>query len=130
MNRKGKHYKWETMNKSNKTTLDEVIIDVVAYMELSVASRKYLKATKRFNPKIDFRLQVEAEFCINLLVNIFKLSKSFIVNAQHTVSNHEKFKEEVKRFCNSIIPEKPLIVTDNLGREMAKIIQQDGFGKK
>jgi len=93
-------------------------------MELVKAGRQYLKATRRFNEKLDFRLSVEEEFCMGALEYLFKVSKTFIADAQRMV--HVKgFEEEVKKFCDSIVREKPLITTDNLGKEMAQIIGRD-----
>lgn len=118
--------KWSYASKSGKRGSDGEAVSFIKYMELAKASRKHLKATNRFNPKIDFRLSVEVEFCEAALEYIFKVTKAFIANTRHMILSNEKgFEEEVERFCEGIIPTKPTIVTKNLVGEMAQIIQRD-----
>ena len=115
--------KWGKISGSGKRTLDDVALNFVKYMELAKAARIYLKATNRYKLKIDFMLEVEANFCLDALERIFRVSKAWIAEAQKFVlSDKEKFRDEVKGFSDGAIPEKPLIVTGNLEGEMAKII--------
>jgi len=118
--------KWGHASKSGKRDSEDKAVSFIKYMELAKASRKYLKATNRFNSKIDFRLSVEAEFCLAALEHVFKVTKAFIAKVQHMIlSDEETFKKEVERFCEGIVPTKPTIVTKNLEGEMAQIIQRD-----
>lgn len=128
MNRKRKKNrpKWSYVGKLGKRSLDEVASGFVTYMELAKAARKYLKATNRFKPKIDYRLYIEADFCMYSLLYIFKVTKAFIKDVQDMLLlDKETFKEEVKKFSNSIIPEVPTLITKDLVGEMAQIIQRD-----
>lgn len=101
-------------------------VSLVKYMELATASRGHLEKTNRFNPKIDFRLLIEAEFCLATLQYLFKVTKAFIADVQKSVHDNEKeFEEEVKQFSDGIIPEAPLIITKDLEGEMGKIMQHD-----
>jgi len=118
--------KWGHVGKLGKRSLDEVASGFVTYMELAKAARKYLKATNRFNPKIDSRLYIESEFCMYALLYLFRVTKAFVRNVQDTIFlDKDAFKEEVKRFSDGVIPEAPTIVTKNLVGEMAQIIQRD-----
>jgi len=128
---KGKK-KWATLGGKNKRSLDSVAVSFIRYAELAKAARIYFKATNRFDPKMDFKLFIEAEFCVGTLLHFFKVTKSFIANMQHVVVTGEKFKEEVKEFCEGLIPERSRLVTKNLEGEMAQIMQRDktaGKGK-
>lgn len=124
--RKKSRPKWSYASKSGRQSSDDEAMSFIKYMELAKASRKHLKATNRFNPKIDFRLSVEVEFCLGALEYIFKVTKAFIAKAQHMILRDEEgFKKEVERFCEGIAPAKPTIITKNLVGEMAQIIQRD-----
>ena len=117
-----KRPKWGKVSGPSKKTLNDVALNFVKYMELAKAARNYLKATNRYKPKIDFMLQVEADFISNSLKEIFKVSDAFIIEAREFIFfDKEKFKDEVKRFSDGAIPEKPLIVTGNMKGELAKI---------
>jgi len=118
--------RWGYTGKSDRRGSDDKAVNFIKYMELAKASRKHLKATNRFNTRIDFRLSVEAEFCLGALEYIFKVTKAFIAKVQHMIlQDEEGFKKEVERFCEGIIPTKPTIITKNLVGEMAQIIQRD-----
>ena len=128
MNKKGKKNrpKWGHVGKLGKRSLEEVASGLITYMELAKAARKYLKATKRFNPRIDFRLSIEIDFCMYVLLYLFKVTKAFVRSTQDAILlDKEAFKEQVKKFSDGIIPEAPTIVTKNLVGEMAQIIQRD-----
>jgi len=122
---------WGKAPRSSKKTLENVALNFIKYMELAKAARGYLKATNRFKPKVDFMLQVEADFCLTSLESLFRVSKAFVIDGQKLVlADVEQFKEEVKRFSDGCIPERPLIVTGNLEQEMTKIIgNKEAFGK-
>jgi len=127
--RKGKK-KWATSGGREKRSLDSVAVSFIRYAELAKAARIYFKATNRFDPKMDFKLFIEAEFCMGTLLHFFKVTKSFIASIQHMVLESEKFKEEVKEFCEGLIPERSRLVTKNLEGEMAQIMQRDKAIKK
>lgn len=130
--RKKSRPKWGHVGKLSKRSLEEVASGLVTYMELAKAARKYLEATKRFNPRIDFRLSVEAEFCMSALLSLFKVTKAFVKSTQDMILlDKEAFKEQVKKFSDGIVPEAPTIVTKDLVGEMAQIIQRDkNLGKR
>lgn len=118
--------KWAHVGKLGKRSLTDVASGLVTYMELAKAARKYLKATNRFNPKIDSRLLVEADFCMYVLLYLFRVTKTFVRSVQDTIFlDKDAFKEEVKRFSDSIIPEAPTIITKDVVGEMAQIVQRD-----
>lgn len=122
--------KWGKSNVNTKRSLTDIAVSLINYMELTKSARKYLVDTKRFNRVIDFRLQVEAEFCDGILLHVFKLSKAFIKKTQDLILlKEDEFKEEVKRFSDGIIPEQPTIITQNLDKEMGKIVGRDRFVK-
>jgi hypothetical protein len=134
MNRKRKknRYKWGHVGKLGKRSLEEVASGLITYMELAKAARKYLKATKRFNQRIDFRLSIEIDFCMYVLLYLFKVTKAFVRSTQDMILlDKEEFKEQVKKFSDGIIPEAPVVITKNLVGEMAQIIQRDkNLGRK
>lgn len=118
--------KWASVGKLSKRSLTDVASGLVTYMELAKAARKYLKATNRFNPKIDSRLLVEADFCMYILLYLFRVTKTFVRSVQDTIFlDKDAFKEEVKKFSNGVIPEAPAIITKDVVGEMAQIIQRD-----
>ena len=129
-----KRKKYDKVGNLGKRSLENVAVSIIKYMTLAEASRKYLKENNRFNPRIDFRLYVEADFSVAALTHFFKVTKSFIARVQERIRLDESgFKKEVEDFCDAIAPatpEKSSLVTKNLEGEMAQIIQRDKTMKK
>jgi len=121
-----KRPKWGRAGRSYKKSTSDVAISLIQYMELAKAAREYLNKEKRSNVKIDFRLQVEAEFCLGILFNILKVTRTFVVGIQKEIHADKKvFEGEVKRFSDGAVPEKSVLVTKNLEGEMGQIIRRD-----
>ena len=121
--RKGKK-KWATKVEPTHRTLETVGELLARYAELARAARKHLKATNRFDPKLDFKLHTEAEFCTGALIHFFHLKEDFIVGAQEKYFKSEEFEDEVKQFCNDLIPERPILITNNLEGEIAQLMKR------
>lgn len=90
-----------------KGRTENITEGLVVYMELAKAARLVLINDGRMNdvPLLDFKLQNEAKFCMNLLLNICKVTKAYIVSVQQTVHDDaKKFEKEANNFADSIIP--------------------------
>jgi len=85
--------------------LDEIVLDLIYYMELAKGARAYLALSEALSPVLDIKLRVEAEFCYNLLVRIFRVNPPFIARVvQRIHADKDKFREEVERFAEALVP--------------------------
>lgn len=114
---KGKPGSMKDMN-----ILDNLLLQNVWYMELAKSAKLYLAQNKRLTQGIAFRLDVEIHFIVNQLKNWAGVSPSWVNNtAQEIRKDEEMWFKEVKKFADLLVPEKSLIVTDNLEKEMMNI---------
>ena len=83
---------------------------------------------------IGIRLQIERDFCMNILVNICKLKQSYIQKLRREVcEDKKKFEEEVKGFCEAIVPKKKrtrIIQSKDFRKEVAMLTGRDKDIKK
>jgi len=114
------------------TAADAMIQGIVVYMEIANAARMQLMKDKVLTPGIDMRLQIERDFCMNILQNICHLKQSYIQNLQRQVhEDKEKFEEEVKGFCDAVVPKKRRIVqSKDFKREVAALTGRNRNIKK
>lgn len=93
---------------NQKGQLLNIIEGVIMYMELAKEARFILQRDGRLNkfPMLGFRLQIEALFCKNLLVSMFKVTEEYIADTQKLIyQNDKKFLAEAKRFADGAIIE-------------------------
>jgi len=107
---------------------------IAIYMELANAARNELARQKTLPVGIDIRLRIERDFCMNILVNICKLKQSYIQKLQREIhEDKEKFEEEVKGFCEAIVPKKKrgrVIISKDFKKEVAALTGRDRNIKK
>ena len=85
--------------------LDEIVLDLIYYMELAKGTRAYLALSKALPPVLDIKLQVEANFCYNLLVRIFRVNPPFIAQVVQKIhSEKDRFRKEVEQFAEALVP--------------------------
>ena len=108
--------------------LDNVILPSVWYRELAKDAKMYLAQHKRLTQIIALRLDIEANLITNQLKNWFGVSPAWVHNtAQGIREDQEKWFEEVKKFADLLAPEKSLIVTDNLEKELLNLKGRDAL---
>ena len=108
-----------------------VVRGIVVYMELANASRFELSRKKVLLLGIGIRLQVERDFCMNLLLNMCHLKTYHIQKLRDEVTkDKEKFASEVKAFCDAIVPEKKRIIQSQNYRQELAALTRRGRGVK
>lgn len=111
------------------SSFDAVVQGITVYMEMAEAARQELMRQKALPMGIGLRLQIERDFCMNILVNICKLKQSHIQKLQKEIHEDEKkFDEEVKGFCEAIVPKKQrkrIIPSKNFSQEVAALTRRD-----
>lgn len=112
-----------------ESTLSAVIHGIVVYMEMANASRFELSKEKTLPMGIGIRLQVERDFCMNLLLNMCHLKPSYIQKLRDEVTkDKEKFDLEVKAFCEAIVPaknRKVIVQSKDFRKELAALTRRD-----
>ena len=114
------------------TAADSFIEGIAVYMEIANAARNELIRQKALPMGIGIRLEVERDFCMNVLQNICKLKQSYIQKLRARVcEDKEKFKKEVQAFCDAIVPEKKrIILSQDYRKEVAALEKRDRGIKK
>ena len=116
------------------TAVDSMMQGITVYMEIANAARLQLIKDKALSMGIDLRLQVERDFCMNILVNICKLKQSHIQKLRDEVHEDEKkFEKEVEGFCEAIVPKKKrtrIIQSKDFRKEVAMLLGRDKEVKK
>jgi len=109
------------------TAADSFIEGIAVYMEIANAARNELIRQKALPMGVGIRLEVERDFCMNVLQNICKLKQSYIQTLRARVcEDKEKFKKEVQAFCDAIVPEKKRIVlSQDFRKEVAALKRRD-----
>ena len=92
-----------------KDRFTSAVENIVAYMLLSIETKKVLESEGRGTQQQHFRLMIESNFCHNLLQNIFKVTPATILLIQSQITSGEGWEEEVKKFADAIAPPKNLI---------------------
>lgn len=92
--------------KKKKDRLNDTIEGLVMYMELAKAARLILQNDGRMRKflVLGLRLEIEARFCMNLLLNVCKVNPEYIAELQRTIREDEKFDKEAGVFADSVIP--------------------------
>lgn len=110
-------------------TLSAVIRGIVVYMEMANASRFELSKEKVLPLGIGIRLQVERDFCMNLLLNMCHLKPHYIQKLRdEVIKDKEKFDSEVKAFCEAIVPgknRKIIVQSKDFRKEVAALTRRD-----
>ena len=114
-----------------ESTLSAVVRGIVVYMEMANASHFELSKQKVLPLGIGIRLQVERDFCMNLLINMCHLKPQYIQKLRAEVTkDKEKFASEVKAFCDAIVPEKKMIIQSQNYRQELAALTRRGRGVK
>lgn len=82
----------------------DAILDIILYKELALGARKLLAVNKKLLPQVDIRLQIEINFCMNLLVNIFKVSQAYVMQVSFSFRKDKDFQKNVERFVEDVMP--------------------------
>lgn len=113
-----------TKFKGRDNKLLEIAQGFVVYREWALAAMPKLRARKKsFNKNVQIRLQVEANFCFNALLHIFRMSRAFIENTRKQIHlDEEKFQENLEKFIKTVDPKESTLITNNLDRELKNIL--------
>ena len=109
------------------STTDSIIHGIAVYMEIANGAHNELIRKKVLPTGIDIRLQVEKEFCMNLLVNMCHLKQSHIQKLRDEIHKDEKkFTKDVLAFCDAVVPAKKRIIqSKNFNQEVAALLGRD-----
>jgi len=108
------------IHSNDKTRLDDAIESLVMYMALSGGAASILRQERRMNEKLAFRMQVEMAFARNVLSNLLKVPIAEYQRMLDEVMASPKYEEEVKKYADSLVPPRPLIITpDEFARELS-----------
>ena len=122
----------KSLSKANR--FDGVVTGLVVYMEVAKGARAVLTKEQVITQGIDNRLQIEANFCMNLLVNICKLSPGYIHNLQNDVHGDKvRFEKEVESFCEAILPKEKrrrIQIPKNAQQELNALLGKNKGTKK
>lgn len=120
--------------KSASARVDQIVQNLVVYSELAKAARSYLEKHKRLTKALDFRLNLESGFCINVLIGMIRVTPGRIQDVVQMVhADQEKFEAQVKDFADSVSPpenEKVLITPEEFDQAMANTKQRDSLIKQ
>ncbi len=115
-----------------ESTADSIIRGIAVYMEIANGAHNELIRQKVLPTGIGIRLQVEKEFCMNLLINMCHLRPSHIQKLRDEIHKDEKkFDGDVLAFCDAVVPAKKRIIqSKNFQQEVAALLGKDRGVKK
>jgi len=95
--------------------LSEAIEKIIVYHELAINAEIILQNQGQLPELKKVRLIIEAEFCRNILFNVFKITPAVFEDTVRKLHQHPKFKEELESFCDSIVGRKrnKILITPN-----------------
>lgn len=105
-----------------KDKLEQVTESLIGYQELAKAALIKLQREKRGNPQLWFKLQVEIQFAVQILRGMFKVDLAYFQEVVDRAHRDPEWDEEVKKFANGLVPEKPLLITtEDFARELGQL---------
>jgi hypothetical protein len=82
--------------------LDLAIQKLAVYVKLAEHGIVLLSKKGYLTPELNIRIRIEAEFAMNILVNVFMVSKEGLSELFELIINSPQFQEEVYDYCEAV----------------------------
>jgi len=121
----------KSLNAKKERRLDVFINNMIIYRELARSAIPFMKKDGRLTPELNYRLIVEANFIFQILTKMLNVSVPYIRNYAERIREDEGgWMAEVEKFSEMLSPRRGILVTDNIEKEMEKILYRGRMGPR
>lgn len=102
--KKKRSYPKTKIKKGSVDLLNFAITNVIMYMEIEKDAKAILIRNKQLTPFLNMKLQLEMDFCGNVLKNLFGVSGAEVLRIGEKLRESEAWAEEVDAFIDTVSP--------------------------